>query len=142
MKTLLDNGGKYVTQNDNTLLPSLPFCSPSGFSGVTANFFPWMIVWMTSSQGKEAREDEREKMQRFLSISDRVLAHKVPFIHSYYILSSLSLSPQYPTSAKTYLHKFYNAPLAPVSRVFDAAINEQDVRIAVKLNRSINNHPS
>ena len=61
-------------------------------------------------------------------------------IHSFILYPSLS--PQYPTSAKAYLHKFYNAPLAPVSRVFDAIINEQDVRIAVKLNRSINNHSS
>lgn len=82
-----------MTVHYSFLFYFLSFCSPSGFSGVTANFFPWMIVWMTNSQGKEAREDEREKMQRFLSISDRVLAHKVSFIHSYYILSSLPLSP-------------------------------------------------
>ncbi|XP_011404617.2 PREDICTED: uncharacterized protein LOC105313135 isoform X1 [Amphimedon queenslandica] len=89
VKTLLDNGG-------------------NGFSGVIANFFPWMMVWMTG-KGREVGEKEREKMHRFLSVSDRVLAHK------------------YPTSAKVYLNKFYNAPLAPVSRIFDVTLNEQDL---------------
>lgn len=47
----------------------------------------------------------------------------------FYLSFSLFPSPisQYPTSAKVYLSKFYNAPLAPVSRIFDVTLNEQDV---------------
>ena len=47
----------------------------SGFSGVSANFFPWVISWLCGS--KEAPVDKREKVQEFLSVGDRVIAHKV-----------------------------------------------------------------
>ena len=47
----------------------------SGFSGVTPNYFPWMVVWMCKSRGE--KEEKRNKMQRFLSVADRALAHKV-----------------------------------------------------------------
>ena len=47
----------------------------SGFSGVTPNYFPWIVVWMCKSKGE--KEEKRNKMQRFLSVADRALAHKV-----------------------------------------------------------------
>ena len=50
-------------------------CGCSGFSGVSANFFPWIISWLCGS--KDAPNDKREKVQEFLSIADRVIAHKV-----------------------------------------------------------------
>lgn len=78
----------------------------NGYSGVDPNFHPWMVVWMCNSQ-KES-EERRRKMQQFLSVTDRVLAHK------------------YPTSSKFYLNKFYNVPIKPISRIFDAVLNEQD----------------
>ena len=47
----------------------------SGYSGVDPNFHPWMVVWMCNA-GKEM-EEKRKEMHRFLSVTDRVLAHKV-----------------------------------------------------------------
>lgn len=87
LKTCLDSGG-------------------NGFSGVTPNFYPWMIVWMC--EHKHDAEDRRKKMQRFLSVTDRVVAHK------------------YPTSAKFYLAEFYGVPFKPLSRVHDAVMSDQD----------------
>jgi len=88
LKTCLDNGG-------------------NGFSGVTPNFFPWMVVWMCEC--KDDSQARRDKMHRFLSLSDQTLANK------------------YPTSSKFYLNKFYGAPIQPVSRISDAVLNDKDV---------------
>ena len=79
----------------------------SGFSGVTANFFPWLIVWMCNNV--HAPEEKRSKVQQFLSVSDRVIAHK------------------YPTSSKHYLATYCRVPIQPVSRYHDVTINDQDV---------------
>ena len=84
---------------------SLPVCS--GFSGVTANFFPWLMVWLCNNQ--HAPWERRVKVQQFLSVADRVIAHK------------------YPTSSKYYLATHYRAPIQPVSRVHSVSFNDQDV---------------
>ena len=36
-------------------------------------------------------------------------------------------TPQYPTSSKFYLNKFYGAPIQPVSRITDVVLNDKDV---------------
>ena len=53
----------------------------SGYSGVDPNFHPWMVVWMCNA-GKEM-EEKRKEMHRFLSVTDRVLAHKVNIKKNY-----------------------------------------------------------
>ncbi len=50
----------------------------SGYSGIDPNFLPWMVVWMC--KGKE--EEKRRKMHQFLSVVDRVFAHKVSIVLS------------------------------------------------------------
>ena len=55
---------------------SLP-STHSGFSGVSANFFPWVIAWLCGSKELGATNEKREKVQEFLSVGDRVIAHKV-----------------------------------------------------------------
>ena len=47
----------------------------SGFSGTLPNFFPWMNVWLC--QHKEDSSEKRDKVQQFVSLADRVIAHKV-----------------------------------------------------------------
>ena len=84
-----------------------PHTHHSGFSGVTANFFPWLIVWLCNN--RHAPEESRSKVQQFLSLSDRVIAHK------------------YPTSSKHYLATHCHMPIQPLSRVHDVTINHQDV---------------
>ena len=58
---------------------------------------------------KHDSETRREKMHRFLAISDHTLANK------------------YPTSSKLYLSKFYGVPIQPVSRISNDAFNDKDV---------------
>ena len=77
----------------------------SGFSGVTPNFFPWMVVWM--GEHKNDTQDRREKMQRFLSVTDRVVAHKVwQFLSGIYCtaVNSLSYTSNLTTHALVVLH--------------------------------------
>ena len=80
----------------------------SGFSGVIANFFPWVPVWACNN--RDVASEGRERVQQFLSVADRVIAHK------------------YPTSSKFYLACHYNMPILPLSRMHDVTINDQDVR--------------
>ena len=47
----------------------------SGFSGILLNFFPWMNAWLCHH--KEDSSDKRDKVQQFVSLADRVIAHKV-----------------------------------------------------------------
>ena len=79
----------------------------SGFSGVTPNFFPWLISWIC-----ENRKDDTghlEQAIRFTSIVDGTIQRR------------------YPTSAKYYLAQEYGAPLKPVSRVMSDVMTDQDV---------------
>lgn len=89
LTTLLDNGG-------------------NGFSGTCPNFFPWMPVWLCQSISRSAPREKQLRMQRFLSVSDRVVAHK------------------YPTSSKYYLKTFYDVPMTTVSRIHSVELNQQD----------------
>ena len=82
----------------------------SGFSGVTANYFPWLMVWLCNNYQHTSNES-RAKVQQFLSVADRVIAHK------------------YPTSSKFYLFTHYNMPILPESRVHSVTFNDQDVRV-------------
>jgi 4-hydroxy-tetrahydrodipicolinate synthase len=79
----------------------------NGFSGVIANFFPWIPVWMCNN--RDVASEGRERVQQFLSVADRVIAHK------------------YPTSSKFYLASQYNMPILPLSRMHDVTINDQDI---------------
>lgn len=88
LSTILENGG-------------------SGFSGVTANYFPWLMVWLCNNYQHTSNES-RAKVQQFLSVADRVIAHK------------------YPTSSKFYLFTHYNMPILPESRVHSVTFNDQD----------------
>ncbi len=45
----------------------------SGFSGVTANFYPWVVSWLSG----QTEGEKRDKVQQQVSITDRVIAHKV-----------------------------------------------------------------
>ena len=59
---------------------------------------------------RDVASEGRERVQQFLSVADRVIAHK------------------YPTSSKFYLASQYNMPILPLSRMHDVTINDQDVR--------------
>lgn len=79
----------------------------SGFSGITANFFPWLMVWLCNN--RHAPEESRRRVQQFLSMSDRVIAHK------------------YPTSSKHYLATHHHMHIQPLCRIHNVIINDQDV---------------
>lgn len=79
----------------------------SGFSGVTPNFFPWLISWICENRSDQT--GHLDQAIRFTSIVDGTIQRK------------------YPTSAKYYLAQEYGAPLKPVSRVTSDVITDQDV---------------
>ena len=49
-------------------------CLISGFSGVSPNFFPWLNVWL--HEHKDDDQKKRLKVQQFMSVADKVIAHK------------------------------------------------------------------
>ncbi|XP_064392522.1 4-hydroxy-tetrahydrodipicolinate synthase-like [Halichondria panicea] len=76
-----------------------------GFSGVTANFYPWVVSWLSG----QTEGEKRDKVQQQVSITDRVIAHK------------------YPMSSKVYLSTLYNVPIKTVCRINDAVLTDQDM---------------
>lgn len=80
----------------------------NGFSGVIANFFPWLPVWLCKNY-RTASQEDRDRVQQFLSVADSVIAHK------------------YPTSSKFYLNTHFSLPIRPVSRWHSVTFNHQDM---------------
>ena len=91
---------------NNFLMPCLILLH-SGFSGVTLNFFPWLISWICEHRNDTS--GRLEQAMRFTSMVDGTILRK------------------YPTSAKHYLAQEYSAPLKPVSRVISDKIIDEDV---------------
>ena len=85
----------------------------SGFSGVTPNFFPWLMSWIC--ENKNDQSGHLDQAMRFISIVDGTIQRR------------------YPTSAKHYLAQEYGAPLKAVSRVISDMITDQDVSGALQL---------
>jgi 4-hydroxy-tetrahydrodipicolinate synthase len=76
-----------------------------GFSGISANFYPWMHAWLCNNH-----EDKRaEKVQNFLGVADNVVRQK------------------YPRSAKRYLNEHYGFPISTVCRIHDMELMEEEV---------------
>lgn len=89
----------------------------SGFSGVSPNFFPWLISWICDhSNDQSGRLDQA---MRFASIVDGTIQRK------------------YPTSAKHYLAQEYGAPLKAISRTTSDVITDQDVSVVLQLEYNI-----
>jgi 4-hydroxy-tetrahydrodipicolinate synthase len=105
VRSLPHNNMKFFTAKIQFLSTVLEH-GGNGFSGVIANFFPWLPVWLCGNQ--QAPEEERRGVQQLLSVADRVIAHK------------------YPTSAKLYLARQLNVPILPESRVHSVSFTDQD----------------
>ena len=76
-----------------------------GFSGISANFYPWMHAWLCNNH-----VDKRaEKVQNFLGVADNVIRQK------------------YPQSAKRYLNDYYGFPISTVCRIHDMELMEEEV---------------
>ena len=91
----------------------------SGFSGINANFFPWIMSWICNNKNINDQSGHLDQAMRFISIVDGTILRK------------------YPTSAKHYLAKEYGAPFKVVSRVINDQITDQDVSYMFKLGHII-----
>lgn len=76
-----------------------------GFSGISANFYPWMHAWLCNNQ-----DDKRaDKLQHFLGVADNVIRQK------------------YPRSAKVYLNEHYGFPITSTCRIHDMEPIEEEL---------------
>lgn len=82
---------RFYNGNVTTLLHSLRE-GAHGFSGVSANFYPWLHVWLVR-HAKEQPE-RAEALQRFLSVAE------------------MAVKSKYPSSAKLYLRLNHGLPLS------------------------------
>ncbi|XP_065840544.1 4-hydroxy-tetrahydrodipicolinate synthase-like isoform X2 [Oscarella lobularis] len=67
-----------------------------GFSGISANFYPWMHTWLCKNWKSEP--EKAKSVQQFLAIAETTLMQN------------------YPMSAKVYLHQLYGFPIKEVCR--------------------------
>lgn len=68
-------GFRFYNANTATLLGSLQ-AGGDGYSGIGANYFPELYVWLC--RHFEARPREALRVQRFLTVADRLVSHKYP----------------------------------------------------------------
>eukprot|EP00117_Sycon_ciliatum_P012669 scpid89749/ scgid1157/ Dihydrodipicolinate synthase len=83
----------------------------SGYSGIAANFFPWLFVWLCENHAK--RPQDAERVQRFLTLADFTLRFK------------------YPVSAKAYHRLMYGLEITPAVRIqtptLDSILTETEI---------------
>ena len=91
----------------NSLSASL-LAGGNGFSGIAANFYPDLLVWLCQNVSK--RPEEAGSLQTFLSIAEAVIDHK------------------YPTSAKYFLRKTGRVDISTVCRIYSVSISEHEQR--------------
>ena len=91
----------------NSLSASL-LAGGNGFSGIAANFYPDLLVWLCNNV--RTCPEEARSLQTFLSIAEAVVDHK------------------YPTSAKYFLQKTGRVAMATTCRIHSAAISEHEQR--------------
>ena len=97
-ETLKNSGIKIFNANGQTLLYSLTK-GYAGYSGIMANYFPELIVWLCDNYDKEPEKAE--------AVSDALS------------MMSFTEGPAYPCTAKYYLNK-YVMPMEIFSRSCDA----------------------
>eukprot|EP01119_Soliformovum_irregulare_P004638 TRINITY_DN15708_c0_g1_i1.p1 TRINITY_DN15708_c0_g1~~TRINITY_DN15708_c0_g1_i1.p1 ORF type:complete len:352 (+),score=89.15 TRINITY_DN15708_c0_g1_i1:141-1058(+) len=69
---------KFYNANMATLSASVAL-GGDGFCGIAANLYPELITWMLKKQkGSDADKKEGDVMQRFLTISESIVANKYP----------------------------------------------------------------
>jgi 4-hydroxy-tetrahydrodipicolinate synthase len=107
----------FFNANTPTLLDSLKL-GASGYSGIAANFYPELYVWLCKNHKKENKL--AEELSDFLRIID-------PLIHT-----------KYPVSAKVY-QKINGINIAPISRSSDHKLINAEISSLESLNRIINN---
>ncbi|XP_065842768.1 4-hydroxy-tetrahydrodipicolinate synthase-like [Oscarella lobularis] len=76
-----------------------------GFSGISANFYPWMHAWLCENY----RDEKAKTVQHFLGVADNVIRQT------------------YPRSAKIYLNRFYGLPITPACRIHDVEPIEEEL---------------
>eukprot|EP01147_Barroeca_monosierra_P009518 gene9518-1752_t len=113
---------RFYNANVATLLMSLQH-GGSGFSGISANFYPQLLVWMSSHAG----HDQSHYVQDMLSIFENVVAD------------------MYPASAKVFQNLFEGFEGATTCRCMHTTLNEERClklaalhRIMAKLSHDLN----
>lgn len=96
---------RFYNANVATLLHSLQQ-GGHGFSGISANFYPWMHAWLCNNWS--TAPEAAEHLQHFLSVSENVVDHK------------------YPVSAKLFLHRGYSKWAGVHCRCSDATFNVEE----------------
>lgn len=83
----------------------------NGFSGVAANFYPELLVWLCENWA----EAEARRLQYFLSVAEMAADHR------------------YPASAKCFLREARCMEISTICRVHDQLITEHDHRTIIHL---------
>lgn len=97
---------RFYNANIATLLFSLDK-GGHGFSGISANFYPWIHSWLCKNFDKKP-EDAR-KVQHFLTVAEGIVATK------------------YPQCAKLYLNQYESFSISSKCRVMEATFNEEEL---------------
>lgn len=100
-----ENSLKFFNANSETLLDSL-HSGAKGFSGIAANFYPQLYVWMITHF--RDKPEEARQLQEFFRRAEPVLARK------------------YPGSAKRFLG-LCGATMEPVCRIASFAFDKADI---------------
>jgi 4-hydroxy-tetrahydrodipicolinate synthase len=66
---------RFYNANTPSLLDSLR-AGGDGFSGIGANFHPWLYAWLCREH--ETQPERADRLQWFLSVADKVVSHKYP----------------------------------------------------------------
>jgi 4-hydroxy-tetrahydrodipicolinate synthase len=96
----------FYNANATTLKFSLQH-GADGYTGVAANFYPWIHTWMCKYWKDQPRN--AEIVQQFLSIAETTLAQK------------------YPGSAKVYLRRLCGFPIQETCRTNDYSFNDHEI---------------
>lgn len=98
---------KFFNAELNSLSASL-LAGGNGFSGIAANFYPELLVWLWKNVHDCPRE--AQLLQRFLSIAEAVADYK------------------YPTSAKYFLQTTGRVDISTACRIHNVSISEHEQR--------------
>lgn len=103
---------KFFNAELNSLSASL-VAGGNGFSGIAANFYPELLVWLW--QNAHEHPGKANSLQKFLSIAEAVADYK------------------YPTSAKYFLRETGRVNISNTCRIQNVAISEHEQRTLTAL---------
>lgn len=136
---------RWYNGNVTTMLHSLR-AGGHGYGGVSANFYPWVHVWLMNNFEKEASGAEpstalRASMASYfasppppINPPHQTQPAKAEKVQRFLTVAEALVKTKYPTSAKMYLRQNYpDFQIHPVSRVHTVEFLEEDLTKLVEL---------